>query len=210
MARSKRRSWKRGSGERPVYGWYRPGSLLASGMTGATDGIVDLGGAESLMPASSNAAYPLDISSKGGRLVIERLIVRIIAYAVSTSISQLIRFVWGIRMDEQDRDGTLRAAADMPRVLTQAAADRREDWLWRGMQSLQIGDTLGGVYFLPQPDVKNNVMACDTRPRRPFGDQMHLVLHWHADLIATPGTNPDSGFVVNVEPEVLFRLPKSR
>lgn len=209
MAKGKRRSWKRSS-EKPVYGWYRPGSLVASNMSGTTDGIVDLGGAEALMPSSSNATYPLDISSKGGRMIIERLIVRIVAYAVSTSIAQLIKFVWGIRMDEQDRDGTLRPAADMPRVLNQAAEDRREDWLWRGMQSLQVGDVLGGTYMFPNPNTAENVMACDTRPKRPFGDRMHLVFHWHSELILTPGVNPDSLHVVNVEPEVLLRLPTRR
>lgn len=205
----RRRSWKR-STEKAVYGWYRPSSLVASNMSGTTDGIVDLGGAEALMPSSSLATYPLDISSKGGRLIVERLVVRIIAYAVSTGIAQLIKFVWGIRMDEQDRDGTLRPAADMPRVLVAGAEDRREDWLWRGMQSLQVGDTLGGTYMYPSPNTEDNIMACDTKPRRPFGDRMHLVFHWHADLIATPGTNPDSVHVVNVEPEVLLRLPSSR
>lgn len=194
--------------ERPVYGWYRPGTVLTSGMVGTGDGVAVLCGASALMP-SGDPNYPLDRTATRGNLVWERMIVRIIAYAVSTGVAQLIKFVWGIRMDELDADGTARPVADMPKVAVGDSDSRREDWVWRAMGILQVPAAAGTVVTFPQPD-KDSWTFGDCKPRRPFKDRMGIVLHWHATVVGTLATNSDVTFEVNAEPELLFRLPTAR
>jgi len=135
---------------------------------------------------------------------IERMIVKLAVVIVSTLTAGLIKYWFGIRMQEATDAGVNVAIADAPALNTADTGDRRENWLYR--KSLAAVHSGLGPTITPFLDTGGSPqIVLDFKPRRPLPVRKLMIFQHQWGLPA--GSYPDGTCNAFLEVETLLRLP---
>lgn len=179
--------------------WYRPGPQVMGTQSGTSDGILLIGGVDSLMQQPSTA---IDWGNKETWTIL-RILVKLAVVLTSTGVEEFVKYYWGLRLDELDADGSMRPVADMPSIVLTTTDSRREDWLWRDSTACLISAT-SGVDTLVQGSGGTPELQADVKPNRSWRPRTGLILHWHYLAVGSTSTNADAVLTGTADVQVLL------
>lgn len=167
--------------------WFRNAGLSLATQAGTSDGMTLLALSSPMYQDFGGNALDW---GKREMLKLIRVIARIVLILTSTGAANQVRVHYGLRLDEVDSDGSLRAAGDMPSVLVQSDDSRREDWLWRGVTAATVPAAAGSLVMV-QGDGGAPCINLDTKCNRDFPQRLGLVFHLRLVQVGTTATSPD-------------------
>lgn len=170
--------------------WYKPPPLrinsLSGGTANANHGILN---GSDLMPATEGS---LDLERSDRSVTILRVILKITAIVAGSLAQELVKYFWGIRVQELDAAGSLSGSSLIPPDSSSIQA-RKEDWWYRKNAECLSGAT-GAVQVMIGGGADGDPvdMRADWKPNRRL-KQRQLLLFVHGWQLFG-GSPPDKTF----------------
>lgn len=171
--------------------WYKPAPIHINTLSGGTAfyNHILLNGSD-LMPAVQGGALDLERSDRS--VTVLRIILKITAVVAGSLAQELVKYFWGLRVQELDATGSESGTWMMPADST-TVQSRQEDWWYRKNAEALSGATgAATVMFGGGADGDPEAMQVDWRPERRLKQRQALVFAHQWGLLS--GTAPDKTF----------------
>lgn len=202
MRRSRKRWQARGraySGGLPARqrAWWRSGNVqvgLSMGSPRAEHSLVSGAG---LLPSPA-----VELAMNDRRAAkLERILIKLTVAVVDALAAQLLRYWFGVRLQEATDAGVNVAIGDAPALNIVDTGDRRESWLWRDSRAVVSGTS--GADVVPVLDLGGSPMiSLDFTPRRPLNVRQLLVFQ-HQWGVAIDGSAPNATLYGSLDVQAL-------